>query len=109
MQVNSAQDYLTRVKRRIVAATYYTTPPEQRNKFNSVYMSVRANDANQRIRFITPTASARGSVPGTATYSSDCANCTTATPGVFSLVNTKDVVNRQALRPIGIRSTVAQQ
>jgi hypothetical protein len=33
----------------------------------------------------------------------------TTAPGTFSTVNTKDFVNRQALRPIGIRSTITQQ
>lgn len=111
MQVNSAQDYLTRYKRKVVAATYTTTPPEQRNKFNSVFLSAMANGATQRIRFVTPTASAWGSVPGTATFTSDCTGCAAnvGAPGVFSTVNTKDVVNRQALQPIGVRATVDRQ
>lgn len=111
MQVNSAQDYLTRYKRRVIGATYYTTPPEQRNKTNAVFLSTMANAATTRIRFVTPTVSAWGSVPGTATFSSDCTNCKNGSiaPGVFTTVNTKDILSRQALRPIGIRATVDQQ
>lgn len=112
MQVNSAQDYLTRYKRRVVASTYYSTPPEQRNKFNSVYLSATANAATQRIRFVLPSVSAWRSVPGGATFSSDCTGCAAnslGAPGAFSTTNTKDVVSRQALQPIGVRATVDRQ
>ena len=98
MQVNSAQDALTKYKRRVLAKSYAVTPPEQKDKTNTLYTSVVANGATQYERFVTPTASAWGGVPGTATFSSDC--CLTFN-GVFSVVNTKDGVNRQALMPIG--------
>ena len=98
MQVSSAQDALTKYKRRVLAASYAVTPPEQKDKTNTLYTSVVANGATQYERFVTPTASAWGGVPGTATFSSDC--CLTFN-GVFSVVNTKDGVNRQALMPIG--------
>ena len=111
MQVNSAQDYLTRRKRQIIAATFYSTPPEQKGKTNAVYLSTVANSATTRQRFILPTVSAWGGVPGTASYDSFCSNCepSAGAPGVFTVVNIKDVMSRQALRPIGIRSTVTQQ
>lgn len=108
MQVNSAQDYLTMRKRQLIAATYSSTPPEQRNKFPSVYRSVVANQATTRQRFIVPAVSAWGGVPGTASYTSWCAGCE-AFSGVFPTVNTKDLVNRQALVPIGVRATVDRQ
>ena len=101
MQVNSAQDALTKYKRRVLAKSYAANPPEQKDKTNALYLSVEANAATQRERFVTPTASAWGGVPGTATFSSDC--CLTWT-GVFATVNTKDGVNRQALMPIGWRT-----
>jgi hypothetical protein len=101
MQVNSAQDFLTKYKRRVLAKSYNSTPPEQKNKTNSLFLSVEANAATQRERFVSPAVSAWGGVPGTATFSSDC--CLTWT-GVFSTVNTKDGLNRQALMPIGWRS-----
>jgi len=108
MQVNSAQDYLTMRKRQLIAATYSSTPPEQKDKTPSVYRSVVANQATTRQRFIVPAVSAWGGVPGTASYTSWCSGCE-AFSGVFPTVNIKDIVSRQALRPIGIRSTVAQQ
>jgi hypothetical protein len=101
MQVNSAQDFLTKYKRRVLAKSYGANPPEQKDKTNALFLSVEANAATQRERFVTPAVSAWGSAPGGATYSSDC--CLTWN-GVFSTVNTKDGVNRQALMPIGWRS-----
>ena len=101
MQVNSAQDALTKYKRRVLARSYNTNPPEQKDKTNSLYVSVVANGATQRERFVTSAVSAPGGVPGGATFSSDC--CLTWS-GVFTTVNTKDGVNRQALMPIGWRA-----
>lgn len=101
MQVNSAQDFLTKYKRRVLAKSYNSTPPEQKDKTNALFLSVEANAATQRERFVSPAVSAWGGVPGTATYSSDC--CLTWN-GAFTTVNTKDGVNRQALMPIGWRS-----
>ena len=108
MQINSAQDYLTQKKRQIIASTYTSTPPEQRNKFNSVYLSVEANSATVRQILAVPAVSAWGDAPGGITVTNWCSGCT-AFNGVFSTVNTKDILSRQALRPIGIRSTVSQQ
>lgn len=108
MQVNSAQDYLTQKKRQILSATYASTPPEQKDKTNALYLSTAANRATTRQRFIVPTVSGWGSVPGTASYTSLCSGCEAFT-GVFTTVNVKDVVSRQALRPIGVRATVSQQ
>jgi hypothetical protein len=110
MQVNSAQDYLTLRKRQLVATTFYSTPPNQKDKTNGVYLSTVANNATTRQRFILPTASAWGGVPGTASYVNWCTGCETATgaPGTFQVINVKNVVSRQALRPIGVRSTISQ-
>jgi hypothetical protein len=101
MQVNSAQDYLTMKKRQILAATYASSPPEQQNKVPSLYRSILANQATTRQRFVLPAVSAWGGVPGTASYTSWCVGCE-AFPGVFSVINQKDVLSRQALRPIGV-------
>jgi len=112
MQVNSAQDYLTRYKRRVIASTFYSTPPPQQGKTNGVVLSALVNSAQTRQRHQAPTVvSAWGGAPGGATYFSSCANCTrgTGAPGTFQVVNTKDIVSRQALRPIGVRATVSQQ
>jgi len=47
MQVNSAQDYLTAQKRRIIASTFAQTPPAPQRKYNFTYLSVLANKATQ--------------------------------------------------------------
>jgi hypothetical protein len=108
MQVNSAQDYLTLRKRQLISATYSSTPPEQKDKTNGVYTSTVANRATTRQRFILPAVSAWGGVPGTASYTNWCSGCE-AFSGVFSVINRKDILSRQALRPIGIRATISQQ
>lgn len=107
MQVNSAQDYLTRHKRRVLAATYYSTPPEQQNKTNSLWLATVANSASTRFRKDTPVIGAWGGVPTGPSYMNFCSNCTkpTGAPGTFQTVNTKDGLNRQALQPIGVRAT----
>lgn len=111
MQVNSAQDYLTRRKRQLVAKSFYSTPPEQKNKTNGVYLSTVANNATVRQILAVPAASGWGDAPGGIAVTNWCTGCETSTgaPGTFQVVNTKDVLSRQALRPIGIRSTIAQQ
>lgn len=87
MQVNSAQDYLTRRKRQIVAATYHSIPPPQSRRHNSVFLTAMANGDDQRSRFVTPTASAWGSVPGGATYTSFCClSNSLGAPGTFARV-----------------------
>lgn len=47
MQVNSAQDYLTRHKRTVIAKTYTADPPAGKNKIPSTYLSLKANGATQ--------------------------------------------------------------
>ena len=117
MQVNSAQDYLTMKKRQLIASTYYSTPPPQQGKTNGVHLSTTANNATVRQILHVPAPSGWGDAPGGITVTSWCANCETSkgiagtagVPGVFPVVNTKDIVSRQALRPIGVRATVSQQ
>jgi hypothetical protein len=111
MQVNSAQDYLTRYKRRVIASTVYSTPPEQKNKTNGVYLATVANNATVRQVLHVPTPSGWGDAPGGITVTSWCVGCEAApgAPGTFQVINTKGVLTRQALRPIGIRATVSQQ
>ncbi len=104
MQVNSAQDWLTRRKRQIIAKTFYTSTPAQENKLPSTYLSVIGNNATTRERFIIPAVSAWGSVPGTAVFTNFCTGCSmggSSVQGVFTSVNTRDVLSRQALKPIG--------
>ena len=108
MQVNSAQDYLTMRKRQILASTYSSTPPPQQAKTNALFTSIEANQATVRQVLHVPAPSGWGDAPGGVTVTNWCSGCE-AFSGVFSTVNIKDVVSRQALRPIGVRATVSQQ
>lgn len=87
------QDYVTKKKRQILAATFYSTPPPQDEKTNGVYLSTVANSATQRERFILPSPGAPGTPPGRASYSSFCSACASASsiPGIFTVVNVKDI------------------
>ena len=58
MQVNSAQDYLTRHKRNIIAKTYAADPPFGKNKIPSTYLSLKANNASRHQ--MTVAAACRG-------------------------------------------------
>lgn len=104
MQVNSAQDYLTAQKRRIVAATFATAPPPAQRRYNYVYLSMLANKETQynKVAYPQTLSLAAGSVPGgvytntgvnstqsqtTRPTISDCVNCpTNATPLAGSLI-----------------------
>jgi hypothetical protein len=102
MQINSAQDYLTMKKRQLIASTFASTPPPPNDKRNGVYLSVKANQATTRQIQAVPVT------PGGTTVTSWCSGCE-AYNGVFTTVNVKDVMSRQALRPIGVRATISQQ
>lgn len=52
MQVNSAQDYLTQVKRQIVAKSLLSSPPPQKRRSNTQYIGVLANKSQQYTRFV---------------------------------------------------------
>ena len=108
MQVNSAQDYLTLKKRQLIASTFASTPPPRHDMRNGVYLSVKANQATTRQILHVPAPSGWGDAPGGVTVTNWCSGCE-AYNGIFTTVNLKDVVNRQALRPIGIRSTTTAQ
>jgi hypothetical protein len=107
MQVNSTQDWLTRYKRQVVAKTYHTVPPPQTKKYNSVFLSAEANGATTRERFVLPTASAWGSVPGGATYTSFCclSNGNTGAPGVFATTTDKGIVRFNIVPPLSVTAT----
>lgn len=66
MQVNSAQDYLTQYKRRIIAKQFTSDPGPANRRNNTIYTSLVANGATQRVRFVVPLC------PGGASYSSQC-------------------------------------
>jgi len=94
--VNSAQDYLTAQKRRVVAATFATAPPPAHRKYNYVYLSVLANKETQynKVPYPQVLSLAAGTTPGPAYATrgvrptiSDCVNCpTNATPLAGSLI-----------------------
>jgi hypothetical protein len=95
MQVNSAQDYLTAQKRRIVAANFAPNPQPAQRRYNYVYLSMLANKATQYTSVAYPQtlSLAAGSTPGGVYLStgalttarsqatrptvSDCAGCPT--------------------------------
>jgi hypothetical protein len=95
-------------KRQLIASTFASTPPPPSDKRNGVYLSVKANQATTRQIQAVPVASAWGDAPGGTTVTSWCSGCE-AYNGVFTTVNLKDVMSRQALRPIGVRATISQQ
>jgi len=68
MQVNSAQDYLTAQKRRIVAATFTQDPPPLQRRHNYVYLSALANKATQydKVPYPQTLSLAARSTPGPA-------------------------------------------
>jgi hypothetical protein len=103
MQVNSAQDYLTAQKRRIVAASFANVPPPAQRKYNYVYLSMLANKATQynKVNYPQPVSLAAGSVPGgvytaagaaiaptqsTRPVVNDCVNCPAPTGLSGSLI-----------------------
>ena len=105
MQVNSAQDYLTMRKRQIISATFHSRPAPQHRRTNAMYMSAEANGATQRQRFILPTASAWGSVPGTATYTSQCCLSSTGAPFALGIVTDGGVVRFNVIPPMSVTAT----
>ncbi len=101
MQVNSAQDWLTKQKRRVIAKSSTLAPPPQSQRTNTLYTSIEANGATQRERFVTPFQGAWGGASGGATYSSDC--CVVANP--FPVTLSRGVVpyNGRSVQPLSVR------
>ena len=73
MQVNSAQDYLTNQKRKIIARSLSGAPPPQKRRTNTMYIGVLANEAQQYTRFVGGMG-INAYYPTTLgkTYTSDC-------------------------------------
>jgi hypothetical protein len=92
MQVNSAQDYLTAQKRRIVAATFTQDPPPLGRRYNYVVTSVLANKASryERTPYPQTLSIAAGTTPGLR-YT---------TPGVRPTINNCCIV-AQGATPLG--------
>ena len=81
MQINSAQDWLTKQKRRVIAKSINVAPPPQSQRTNALVVSLEANAATQRERFI--------GVNGGATFSSECCLVTLPLP----VTNNRGVVS----------------
>jgi hypothetical protein len=83
MQVNSAQDYLTNQKRKIIARSLAVASPPQKRRNNTMYIGVIANEAQRFTRFVGGVGiNTVGPATLGATYSSDCcvpANSATTT------------------------------
>ena len=109
MQVNSAQDHLTRRKRQILAATYATSPPDKKNKTNTLVRSIDANQVSLRERFVAPFQGALGGASGGATFSSMCCllfprlTNLTVTPGSPQSIQ---ILNWSESGPVGSRTVV---
>ena len=101
MQVNSAQDYLTKYKRRVVAKSIAVAPPPQSQRTNELYMSLEANGATQRERFVAPFQGAAGGASGGATYSSEC--CVVANPFPVTLSRSVVPYNGRSVQPMSVR------
>lgn len=73
MQVNSAQDYLTNQKRKIIARSLAVAPPPQKRRTNTMFVGVLANEAQQYTRFVGGVGiNTLGPATLGRTYSSDC-------------------------------------
>jgi hypothetical protein len=73
MQVNSAQDYLTTQKRKIIARSLAVAPPPQKRRTNTLFIGVLANEAQQYTRFVGGVGiNTVGPATLGRTYSSDC-------------------------------------
>lgn len=101
MQLNSAQDWLTKQKRRVVAKSIAVAPPPQSQRTNELYTSLEANGATQRERFVAPFQGAAGGASGGATYSSEC--CVVANP--FPVTISRSVVpyTGRSVQPMSFR------
>jgi hypothetical protein len=107
MQVNSAQDWLTRYKNRVLARIINVDPSPQSRESNTLYTSLIANGATQRQRFVAPFQGARGGASGGATYSSDCclSNNATGAFGTFQVITDRGIVpyNGRSVQPMSVR------
>ena len=89
MQVNSAQDYLTAQKRRIVAANFAPDPQPAQRRYNYVYVSLLANKATQydKVNYPQTLSLAARSVPGGVYTAAGALRTQASRPVVNSCVN----------------------
>jgi conjugal transfer/entry exclusion protein len=107
MQVNSAQDWLTRQKNRILARTINVDPSPQSRQSNTLYTSLVANGATQRQRFVAPFQGAQGGASGGVSYSSECclSNDATGAFGAFQVTTDRGIVpyTGRSVQPMSVR------
>jgi hypothetical protein len=73
MQVNSAQDYLTNQKRKIIGRSLSVASPPQKTRSNTLYIGVLANEAQQYTRFVGGVGiNTMGPATLGRTFTSDC-------------------------------------
>ena len=89
MQVNSAQDYLTAQKRRIVAANFAPDPQPAQRRYNYVYVSLLANKATQydKVNYPQTLSLAGKSIPGGVYTAAGALRTQASRPVVNSCVN----------------------
>ncbi len=107
MQVNSAQDYLTMRKRRLIATTYNTTPPPGVRKNNAVFLSAIANNATRYERRVYPFQGAAGGLVGGVSWESLCclSNGAAGAFGAFTTTTNQGIVRYNVIAPLGRRAT----
>ena len=83
MQVNSAQDYLTQMKRQIIAKSLAVAPPPQKRRTNTQYIGILANKSDRYDIFVGGVGiNTRGPATLGKTFTSTCcvpANTSTTT------------------------------
>jgi 16S rRNA G966 N2-methylase RsmD len=81
MQVNSAQDYLTQVKRQVISKIYVADPPFGKNKVPSTYLSLKANNASRHQ--MTVAAACRGNNTCSGLGETNTSQCCTQSGAVL--------------------------
>jgi hypothetical protein len=73
MQVNNVQDYVTQLKRRIVAKSLAVAPPPQKRRTNTQYIGILGNKSQQYTRFVAAVGvNTVGPATLGTTYTSSC-------------------------------------
>lgn len=106
MQVNSAQDYTTLAKRRVIANTYLTVSPPVSRRNNQVFTSALANQATQYQRNVYAfqgVAQGRGGGGGGVTWTSQC--CLGSSRFAFSTTTDRGIVRFNVIPPLGVKAT----
>jgi hypothetical protein len=73
MQVNNVQDYVTQLKRQIIAKSLAVAPPPQKRRTNTQYIGVLGNKSQQYTRFVAAVGvNTVGPATLGTTYTSSC-------------------------------------